>query len=301
MLTDLQKKTGAAIVNVFETGRVLGDYGAIATIAGDTGHLSYGRSQVTLGSGNLYRLIQTYCNTTGALLAAQLSNYLQRFRQPDLTLDTDMECRRLLEQAGLDSVMREVQDSFFDGNYWTPAATSAAAMGLSSALGASVVYDSHIQGAWSTVRDRTIAQFGPPAAIGENNWISRYVSVRRDWLANNANPALHPTVYRMNSFLVLIEQGRFDLALPITVRGMTIDANTLNGVVTSRTLHLTTPPLTGNDVRALQQALVKSGQTVVVDGVFGPSTDAAVRLFQQQHGFVADGVVDANMRALLNS
>jgi chitosanase len=300
MLTDLQKKTGAAIVNVFETGRVLGDYGAIATIAGDTGHLSYGRSQVTLASGNLYHLMQTYCNTTGALLAAQLSNYLQRFRQPDLTLDTDMECRRLLAQAGSDSVMRAVQDSFFDLNYWTPAVTSAAAMGLSGALGASVVYDSHVQGAWNIVRDRTIAQFGDPAAIGENNWINRYVSVRRAWLANNANPALHPTVYRMDSFLALIEQGRFDLALPITVRGITIDANTLNGVMAPRTLHLATPPLTGDDVRAVQQALVQSGKTVVVDGVFGPSTDAAVRLFQQQRGLAVDGVVDTKLRALLS-
>jgi hypothetical protein len=36
MLTDLQKKTAAAIVNIFETGRVLGDYGALATLPRDT-------------------------------------------------------------------------------------------------------------------------------------------------------------------------------------------------------------------------------------------------------------------------
>ena len=44
-VTALQKKTAQAIVNIFETGRVLGDYGAVAVIAGDTGRLSYGRTR----------------------------------------------------------------------------------------------------------------------------------------------------------------------------------------------------------------------------------------------------------------
>jgi len=143
LLSDLQKKTAAAIVNVFETGRVLGDYGAVSVLPGDTGHLSYGRSQVTLGSGSLYRMIQVYCNTPGAAFP-QLSSYLPRMRQRDFTLDTDMTLRALLKQAGQDPVMRTVQDQFFDANYWSPAAQSAANFGISSALGTSVVYDGHV-------------------------------------------------------------------------------------------------------------------------------------------------------------
>ena len=46
-MNDLQKATSAAIVNIFETGRVRGDYGAIAVLKGDSGHLSYGRSKRT--------------------------------------------------------------------------------------------------------------------------------------------------------------------------------------------------------------------------------------------------------------
>jgi chitosanase len=54
MLTELQKKTAKAIVNIFETGRPLGDYSKVTLLQGDTGHLTYGRSQTTLASDNLY-------------------------------------------------------------------------------------------------------------------------------------------------------------------------------------------------------------------------------------------------------
>ena len=53
MLTDLQKKTAQAIVQIFETSRVLGNYGQVTLLRGDTGHLTYGKAQTTLGSGNL--------------------------------------------------------------------------------------------------------------------------------------------------------------------------------------------------------------------------------------------------------
>jgi chitosanase len=52
-VNDLQQKTVRAIVNVFETGHLEGNYSAIAVLKGDRGHLSYGRSQATLGSGSL--------------------------------------------------------------------------------------------------------------------------------------------------------------------------------------------------------------------------------------------------------
>ena len=61
MLTTMQKKTAQGILNLFETSEVLGDYGKVTVIPGDTGHLSFGRSQTTLGSGNLHSLLQRHC------------------------------------------------------------------------------------------------------------------------------------------------------------------------------------------------------------------------------------------------
>ncbi len=47
----------------------------------------------------------------------------------------------------------------------------------------------------------------------------------------------------------------------------------------------------GPAVQAVQTLLTAAGLTVVVDGDFGPLTDAAVRQFQRSHGLVVDGVV----------
>jgi hypothetical protein len=67
-----------------------------------------------------------------------------------------------------------------------------------------------------------------------------------------------------------------------------------------RTLHLTSPRLTGDDVREVQARLEQLGYPVGgVDGVFGPGTAEAVRLFQRDVTLQADGVVGpATRRAL---
>ena len=49
---------------------------------------------------------------------------------------------------------------------------------------------------------------------------------------------------------------------------------------------------TGGAVRRLQRALRRTPNLgLVVDGVFGPSTDAAVKEFQQGAGLTVDGIV----------
>lgn len=47
----------------------------------------------------------------------------------------------------------------------------------------------------------------------------------------------------------------------------------------------------GDAVRTLQQALNRFGYGLVVDGDFGPKTDAAVRAFQRSQGIGVDGIV----------
>ena len=70
-------------------------------------------------------------------------------------------------------------------------------------------------------------------------------------------------------------------------------------VTLPRTLRLTHPFTTGQDVRNLQQALARSGVALVVDGVFGPGTDRAVKLLQANRGLVADGIVGPRTWAML--
>lgn len=53
--------------------------------------------------------------------------------------------------------------------------------------------------------------------------------------------------------------------------------------------HNATAPLTGDDVTALQTQLMEIGYRVRADGVFGMTTDLALRAFQRDLGVVADG------------
>ena len=51
---------------------------------------------------------------------------------------------------------------------------------------------------------------------------------------------------------------------------------------------------TAHPVRTLQHLLRGRGQTVAVDGIFGPRTEAAVRAVQQARGLAVDGIVGPN-------
>lgn len=160
MLSELQKRAAQAIVNVFETGRLQGDYGKVTLVKGDTGHLTYGRSQTTLASGNLHLLVRAYCEMPDAEFVVPLRPYLGRLANRDTSLDSDMTFRSLLREAGNDPVMHVAQDHFFDRVYWVPSLKSADAMGIAAALGTGVVYDSRIHGSWERVRDINNARHG---------------------------------------------------------------------------------------------------------------------------------------------
>ncbi|HEX9961990.1 MAG TPA: hypothetical protein VGB00_13730 [Pyrinomonadaceae bacterium] len=90
MLTELQKQAAQAIVNIFETGKVLGDYASVVSVAGDPGGLTYGKAQTTINSGNLYLLIKAYTEAAGAVFANDLRPYLTRLRDidPKLNINT---------------------------------------------------------------------------------------------------------------------------------------------------------------------------------------------------------------------
>ncbi len=308
LLTDLQKGAVQAIVNIFETGAPLGDYASVTLLEGDTGHLTYGRSQTTLASGNLYLLIKDYADTEDAVFADMLRPYLPRLEAIDLSLDEDSDFHAILRSAGADPAMHRVQDAFFDRVFWAPAARSAAYIDSTMALGMAVIYDSRIHGSWHAIRDRVIKEYGSLSDLGEKTWMWRYVAYRRNWLATHGNTLLRKTVYRMDSMQTLMGSEKWDLSLPFSVRGIVIDRSVLTGGAALRVsadetpprlLRLRKPPMRGDDVRAMQKALSELGVSIRVDGVFGAKTESAVTRFQKKNRLTADGIVGPATRAAL--
>ena len=66
---------------------------------------------------------------------------------------------------------------------------------------------------------------------------------------------------------------------------------TLAATPAKPTLMLTNPFTTGQPVKDLQTALNRHGAKLTVDGIFGPLTEAAVKIFQKVRGLVPDGIV----------
>ncbi len=308
MVTATQKKTAEAIVNIFETSEVRGNYASVTLIPGDTGHLTFGRSQTTLASGNLHDLLKQYSDNGGARFANALMPYLARLRDRDLGLDTDIHFHNVLRSTADDPVMRDTQDEFFDSRYWATAARAADREGITSPLGVAVAYDSTVQGSWPALRDRTNAACGTVAAAGERRWINQYVNERGAWLANHSRRDLRATVYRMDAFRRLVALDAWSLTLPLVVRDVEISLASLSAsprgcydgpTPGSRVLAVESPLQRGLDVRLVQLGLSRRGVDVRADGIFGQGCAGALRDFQTAQGMPATGSADMSLIATL--
>lgn len=306
MLTPTQIQAAQSILNIFETSEVRGDYGNVTVLDDDTGHLTFGRSQTTLSSGGLATLLQQYCDNVGARFASRLQPYLARLKAKDLTLDNDHKLHNILRATADDPVMRDTQDLFFNQNYWLPAANAAAKIGIATALGTAIVYDGYVQGSWSKMRDRTSQEAGTLAVLGEHDWLRAYVKVRRAWLAASRRSDLPKTVYRMDAFRRLMDQGYWGLELPLVVCGMEISLASLAATPRgcydgpqpgTRNLCLESPMMRGLDVRLVQLALSDCGMDIKADGIWGKTSTTRLKEYQNQNGLPPTGVADIQMIA----
>jgi chitosanase len=318
-MTDLQKETAQALVQIFETSK-LGTkkaYSVVTLLKGDTGGLTYGKHQTTINSGNLYLMLKAYTEDSGADFAKEMATYLPQLAKKSSALASDSAFKALLAKAGQDSDMQDVQDAFFDRVYWQPAVAQATAYGFTKPLAIAVIYDSFIHGSWKLIRDRTTAKVGAPKSAGENLWIRTYNAERRAWLANHSNALLRKCVYRQDAFAILLKSDNWDLGLPMTVRGVKITREILgvddgaeveplvDAVAETKDddrllSYIADARMNGDDVLALQVALTAKGYNLgTPDRDFGAKTDTAVRAFQKANGLRADGIVGAATRAKL--
>ena len=218
-LTNAQRKLIEQVVNVFETGRPQGDYGAIAVFNDgphDIRQLTYGRSQTT-EYGKLRLLVARYVEARGTY-AKDLAEYADRIGAVPLT--DDARFRSLLRTAGrTDPAMRAAQDAFFEEEFFLPAMQWATDHGFAFPLSALVIYDSFIHsGSILPIIRRAFPQRPPAAGGDERAWTTAYVKARHAWLAVHTRAAVRKTIYRTRCLLQQIHLENWQLALlPVRV------------------------------------------------------------------------------------
>src|SRR5215212_8194624 len=166
-LTTDQRTLIEKVVNVFETGRAQGDYGAIAIFHDgphDVRQLTYGRSQTT-EYGKLRLLVTRYAEA-GGTYSHDLAQYAERIGAEPLV--DDARFRSLLRTAGrTDPVMRTTQDAFFDAEFFAPAMEWASEHAFTLPLSALVIYDSFIHSGSILPLIRSTFAARPPSEGGE--------------------------------------------------------------------------------------------------------------------------------------
>jgi len=222
--TMIKKQKIQQIVNCFETGKLNGDYGQISIFNdGKNGakQLTYGRSQCT-SEGALLILLKRYSANENGQFSKDIS-YCLSWSKTDSRWATDKKLHNLLQKAGDDPVMREVQDQFFDDIYFNPAMKWAETNGFSSNLARLVIYDSfiHSGGILDFLRKR-FAAATPKNGGSEEEWITQYVNVRHAWLVNHSNKILRNTVCRTNDMKRAISAKDWNLDLTFSANGIKV-------------------------------------------------------------------------------
>ena len=310
-LTPVQIAVIDAIVSLFESNAPA-RYDAIARSATDAGGLSYGKHQAALVGGSLFRLISQYCSAPGATHADALRPYLPRMEAADRSLDQDDALVAILKAAATDPVMQDVQDDYFYAHYMTPALEEAAKLGFQTALGCAILYDSFVQGSWSTganIKGKTIAVAGAPTAENEKAWLTAYLQTRRAWLVSRGAD-LARSVYRIDALNGLLTAGLWELQmpLPIPLTGFTfnltawdlnarlfpdpvfrVDPETF-GLVKARHAYL--PEGRDRHVQSLLATLGLLDEKTGVDGRFGTGSANVFKAFQLSCNMPQTGVVD---------
>lgn len=126
----------------------------------DRGIISYGKHQATLASGTLYSLLKRFTEVSPGKSAQGIAPYLDRVKKQDETLVDEKAFIQLLKAAATEPEMLRAQDEVFAKEYWKPAKKAAAEVGVTSALGHVIFYDTRVNGGLKTYIKKTLKRLG---------------------------------------------------------------------------------------------------------------------------------------------
>ena len=231
-LTAIQVRRAEQITTYFENGTVDFKYDYIENLNDGRGFTA-GRVGFCSGTGDLIQVVSRFCKRVRAP-ADKICSYLPRLNQinaqflknkdpnPDVTgLDGFEEAWRA---SASNLVFREVQDEMVNELYLFPALDHAKKIGIRSALGKAILYDTMIMHgdelSGASAKDGTSALIKRTNALlkfnGKNEieWLNKFLDVRRADLQNPYNHATQeewsPNVWRVDELRKLFD---YDLNL----------------------------------------------------------------------------------------
>lgn len=211
-----------AITMIHESGRPR-HYTAVYVL---DGILYYGAG---FNRESLIRLLAQYTERPSAKFATQIKEYLPRVQNNDSSLAGDQRFKNLLVQtAGEDPVMTQLQDEILQARYFEPARKECADIGIASALGYALIADTHYQSgrrSYETIKRATTKALDgtPVTGIDEHAWLREFAKQRAQLIANLASngrvpDAIQYALRRRNEVYVnLMDKNKWDLAAPVPV------------------------------------------------------------------------------------
>jgi chitosanase len=235
-LSSDQRRRLFALTAVFENGSDQPDYGAIEDL-GDGRGLTAGIAGFCSGTGDLLDVVRDY---THRRPANPLAKYLPRLRElaaksdPGVKgLDGFCELWKSLSQDPVQGPdFRAAQDAVLQKDYYVPALAKAGRLGIRSALGKAILYDSIIQhgggsdpdGLQTMIDTTDRLMHGSPAEgrVSEPLWLATFLRIRRGILENAHDEATRKawaeSVSRVDALSNILQEGNLDLHGPIKLK-----------------------------------------------------------------------------------
>lgn len=211
-ITLSQKRRIEQLTSVFENGTPQFDYGVVENLNDGRGYTA-GRAGFTTATGDAYLVVKRY---TEEFPLNPLAPYLTRLQR--LANDEDGDTSTLSgfidawQDAAIDKRFQRVQDAVVDELYYRPAMTTGKTIGVTSALGRAILYDTIIQHGGgededslsALVRRTSQSLHGTPkTGVPETLWLATFLDLRRQNLLNPTN--------RTTQAVWAVSAGRLDI------------------------------------------------------------------------------------------
>jgi chitosanase len=227
-LTDPQTKMRAArVISTFENSTTDIQYGYAENIADGRG-ITAGLVGFTSRTGDLYEVVGRYARQRPDSPLAGYLPALEEVNGSDSTEGLDGFADIWKQTSQTDPLLNRIQDQVADELYFRPAMTLAQQVGVRSALGELIIWDTAVQHGGGdpngdpdglpAITNEVVAQHGNVTG-DEAAWLAEFLRVRRAHLMDPADEstrdAWRASVSRVDALQSILDSGNLDLRPPL--------------------------------------------------------------------------------------